>query len=250
MIYLGQLGQELMTDPIGFFLFTMEKRNIGTMFDSIAVNYDSFNHLLSAGIDRKWRKRTVASLKPCEKLLDVATGTADLAIALASSGKVSSVTGIDISKGMIEIGRQKVAKAGLENKISIVEGSALDMPFRNDSFDAVTCAYGVRNFSNLDQGLREMCRVLAPGGQLEILEFSYPSNRMVRFVYNLFFTHVMPVVGRIVCKNKSAFSYFRDSVKGFIWGRDMASRIETAGFRNVEFKTMTFGITTLYKAEK
>lgn len=228
----------------------MEKKNVGTMFDSIAGNYDNFNHLLSLNIDRRWRRKAVSSLRPCGRVLDVATGTADLAMELVSSEKAGHVSGIDISDGMMEVGRKKVVAAGLEDRISIMKASALDMPFDEGSFDAVTCAYGVRNFSDLDKGLAEMYRVLKPGGQLAVLEFSYPSNKAIRVVYDLFFSHVMPVVGRIVCRNAGAFTYFRESVKGFIWGSEMASRIESAGFCNVKFKTMTLGITTLYRAEK
>lgn len=227
-----------------------DKKNIGNLFDSIAGTYDRFNHLLSLNIDRKWRRRSVKRLNKAGKLLDVATGTADLAIEIIRQGKASSVIGMDISTGMMEIGHAKVEKAGMQDRISFLEGSALEMPFGEGEFDAVVCAYGVRNFSDLDKGLEEMYRVLSDGGQLMILEFSYPSNAFVRALYDFFFSNVMPLVGKALSKNAGAYTYFRDSVKGFIWGDEMAARITSAGFRNVSFKVMTFGITTVYFAEK
>lgn len=228
----------------------MDKRNIGALFDSIAGTYDKFNHLLSLNIDKRWRRKAVGRLVPSGKLLDVATGTADLAIEIIRQGKAAGVTGIDISTGMMEIGRDKAGRAGMDNRISFMEASALEMPFEDGSFDAVTCAYGVRNFSDLDKGLKEMYRVLRKGGQLMILEFSYPSNQLIRGMYDLFFTHIMPVVGRIISRNAGAYVYFRNSVKGFIWGGEMVSRIASAGFSDVTFKVMTFGISTLYLAKK
>lgn len=228
----------------------MEKKNVGKLFDSIAGTYDRFNHVLSLNTDKRWRRKAVKRLSPVGSLLDVATGTADLALEIVRQDKATSVTGMDISTGMMEIGKAKVEKAGQQGKITFLEGSALDMPFAEGTFAAVTCAYGVRNFSDLDKGLQEMHRVLCNGGQLMILEFSYPSNRFVRCLYDFFFTNIMPFVGKVLSKNAGAYTYFRDSVKGFIWGQEMADRIAAAGFRNVTFKTMTFGITTIYYAEK
>ena len=226
------------------------KKNIGALFDSIASSYDSFNHLLSLNIDRRWRRKAVRMMKPSDELLDVAVGTGDLAMEIAMQDKAVHVTGIDISKGMMDIGRRKVEDAGLKGRISFQEESALDMTFPDESFDAVTCAYGVRNFSDLDKGLSEMYRVLKPGAEMMILEFSYPTNRIIRVLYDFFFSNLMPVVGKLLSKNKGAYTYFRDSVKGFIWGEEMADRISSAGFCNVRFKTFTFGITTVYLAEK
>lgn len=232
------------------YICPMEKKNVGKLFDSIAGTYDRFNHLLSLNTDKRWRRRAVKHLVHVGSLLDVATGTADLAMEIVHQCKAEAVTGMDISTGMMEIGKAKVARAGLMDKISFLEGSALDMPFDDGAFAAVTCAYGVRNFSNLDRGLQEMNRVLCDGGQLMILEFSYPSNAFVCALYDFFFTNIMPLVGKMLSKNAGAYTYFRDSVKGFIWGQEMVDRIASAGFRNVTFKTMTFGITTVYYAEK
>lgn len=227
-----------------------KSRDIGRLFDGIAPTYDRFNHLLSLNIDRRWRRYTVGKLNYAGELLDVATGTADLAIEIARRNKAGHVTGMDISTGMMQIGQSKVEALSMQNRISFLEGSALDIPFESCTFDAVTCAYGVRNFSDLDRGLSEMFRVLRPGGQLLILEFSYPENAAVRMLYDFFFTHIMPLVGKVVSKDKGAYLYFRDSVKGFIWGEEMVSRISAAGFSKVSCKALSLGITTLYSAVK
>lgn len=227
-----------------------EKKNIGQLFDRIAGTYDSFNHLLSLNIDRRWRRKAVSRLSKAEKLLDVAIGTADLAIELMKQGKADSIDGIDLSEGMMKIGREKVERKKLGGKVSFMKASALDMPFDDASYDALTCSYGVRNFSNLDKGLQEFHRVLKPGGQLMILEFSYPENKLVRALYDFFFTNIMPLVGKAMSKDPSAYTYFKNSVKGFIWGEEMAERLRSAGFTNVSFKPMTFGISTVYIAEK
>lgn len=228
----------------------VEKKDIGKLFDGIAGTYDKFNHLLSLNVDKVWRRKAVQSLRRGDKVLDVATGTADLALEIIRQEKAGEVTGIDISSGMMEIGRKKVEKKGLSGRIVLSEGSALDIPFPDGCFDAVTCAYGVRNFSNPDKGLKEMYRVLRSGGQLAILEFSYPSGKVTGKMYDIFFTRLMPVVGKAISRDKKAYVYFRDSVKGFVWGEKMAARIGAAGFVDVRFRPMTFGISTLYTANK
>lgn len=228
----------------------VEKKDIGKLFDGIAGTYDKFNHLLSLNVDKVWRRKAVQSLRRGDKVLDVATGTADLALEIIRQEKAGEVTGIDISSGMMEIGRKKVEKKGLSGRIVLSEGSALDIPFPDGFFDAVTCAYGVRNFSNPDKGLKEMYRVLRSGGQLAILEFSYPSGKVTGKMYDIFFTRLMPVVGKAISRDKKAYVYFRDSVKGFVWGEEMAARIGVAGFVDVRFRPMTFGISTLYTANK
>ncbi|MCQ2181219.1 MAG: adenine deaminase [Bacteroidales bacterium] len=227
-----------------------DKVEVGPLFDSISHSYDRFNHLLSLNTDKRWRRRAIKPLSHVDSLLDVAAGTADLSIEAARQGKAASIVGIDISTGMLAIGEDKVRKAGLQDIVSLMEASALEMPFADGSFGSVICAYGVRNFSDLDKGLREMHRVLSDGGELMILEFSYPSNPVIRAVYDIFFSKLMPLVGKALSRNAEAYKYFRDSVKGFIWGKEMAGRIEAAGFRDVSFRTMTFGITTVYYARK
>lgn len=227
-----------------------EKANIGKLFDRIARTYDRFNHVTSLGIDIYWRRVAIRGLRPVSRMLDVAIGTADMAIMAIRKGKAQHVTGIDLSTEMMAIGQQKAVRAGVGEKIEFVAGSAQEMPFADQSFEALTCAYGVRNFSDLDAGLCEMYRVLEPGGQLAILEFSYPSNPVIRWAYDLYFSHLMPIIGRVISKDASAYTYFLNSVKSFIWGEEMLSHLRKAGFANAQYRTMTFGITTLYTACK
>lgn len=225
-----------------------EKNNIGSLFNRIAGSYDRLNHLLSLNIDKRWRKKAVKMLHPCEQLLDVAIGTADLAIEVVQQGKAQHVTGIDLSTEMMRIGEQKVAKRNMQGQIEFVEGSALALPYPDGHFDAVTCAYGVRNFSDLDQGLREMRRVLKSGSQLVILEFSYPKNKLIAWFYDLYFTHILPKIGQWLSKDKTAYDYLNRSVKNFIWGEAMAERLRKSGFSEVHYRTLSMGITTVYQA--
>lgn len=227
-----------------------EKAHIGKLFDGIAHTYDKFNHFTSMGIDILWRKKAVKGMRPVDTMLDVAIGTADMSIIALKKGKAKKVEGLDLSREMMKIGHQKACKAGFEDRITFTCGSAQQMPYEDNSFQAVTCAYGIRNFSELEKGLAEMCRVLAPGGQLVILEFSYPQNPVVKAVYNLYFSHIMPLIGRVMSKDPGAFKYFLGSVKNFIWGEEMAAKLRDAGFTGVRFRTMSFGITTLYTATK
>ncbi len=227
-----------------------EKQNIGQLFDRIAGTYDRFNHFLSLNIDKKWRRRAVRMLPVSDNLLDVAIGTADLSLEILCQGKAGHITGLDLSSEMMKIGEAKVADKGLSDKVAFELGSALDMPYADSVFDVVTCAYGVRNFSDPDKGLAEMFRVLRPGGQVMILEFSYPSNPLVRWSYDLFFSHVMPLVGKLISKDPAAYKYFRESVKNFIWGEEMCAHICDAGFAETSFRTLSLGITTVYTAKK
>lgn len=228
----------------------MDKTGIASLFDRIAHSYDGLNHLLSFGADRGWRRKAIRCLSPVENLLDVAIGTADLAIGIIGRNKAQTITGLDVSGKMMEIGREKVARRKMDGRISFVLGSALDMPFPYGSFDAVTCAYGLRNFPDAAKGLSEMFRVLRPGGELMILEFSYPENAFIRFFYDFYFSRILPVIGRIASGDKGAYEYLNRSVKGFVWGRELCGMIEAAGFRDVSFRTLTFGITTIYLAKK
>ena len=226
------------------------KQNIGHLFNRIAGTYDRLNHLLSLNTDRRWRRRAVRRLTPCDNALDVASGTADLAIEIVRQDKARHVTGIDLSEEMLRLGNDKIQKVNLSDRITLQQGSALALPYPDGHFNAVTCAYGIRNFSDLNLGLQEMQRVLQPDGQLLILEFSYPDNKIIRFFYDFYFTKIMPAIGRKVSKDPSAYSYLNRSVKEFIWGEAMAEKLRAAGFRNVSFHPMTFGITTLYLAQK
>jgi len=227
-----------------------EKQHIGQLFDRIAPTYDALNHGLSLSIDKRWRRRLVRMLPKAERVLDVAIGTADLTIEMLKQAKAEQVVGLDLSKQMMAIGEEKVQRIGLESRVDFVFGNAQQMPFEDASFDGVTCAYGCRNFSDLDAGLREMYRVLKPGGQVTILEFSYPKNSLVRAVYDLYFSHILPWVGRIVSKDKTAYTYLNKSVKSFVWGEAFAQHLSDAGFEETHLKTLTFGITTIYTAKK
>lgn len=227
-----------------------DKKNIGHLFDGIAGTYDMLNHLLSLNIDKSWRKKTVKMLTPCENLLDVAIGTADLSLEIMKQKKAAQIQGLDVSQEMMRIGEEKVRKAGLEGKVKFQLGSALEMPYEDSSYDAVTCAYGVRNFPDADKGLEEFYRVMKTGGQLAILEFSYPTNKVIRCGYDLFFSHVLPIIGRIISKDKGAYAYLNESVKNFMWGEEMCDHIKAVGFKDVKFRTLTFGITTIYTAIK
>lgn len=227
-----------------------EKQHIGQLFDRIAPTYDALNHGLSLSIDKRWRRRVVRMLPKADCVLDVAVGTADLTIEMLKQGKAEQVVGLDLSKEMMAIGEQKVARMGHEKQVEFVFGNAQQMPFEDASFDGVTCAYGCRNFSDLEAGLREMYRVLKPGGQVTILEFSYPKNRLVRAVYDLYFSHILPWIGRLVSKDKTAYTYLNKSVKSFVWGEAFAQRLREVGFVEQTFVPLTFGITTIYTAKK
>jgi len=225
-----------------------EKQHIGQLFDRIAGTYDGLNHGLSLNIDKWWRRKTVRLMSLVSQVLDVAVGTADLAIEMLRTGKAQQVTGIDLSEQMMAIGAQKCMKRNVE--VTFVKGDAQAMPFEDNTFDAVTCAYGCRNFRSLDEGLKEMFRVLKPGGQVTILEFSYPSNVLVRAMYDLYFTHILPWVGRIVSRDKTAYTYLNRSVKSFCWGEEFIQHLHDAGFTQGTFLPLTFGITTIYTALK
>lgn len=229
-----------------------EKQNIGSLFDHIAGSYDRLNHLLSFNIDKSWRRKAVRGMSPHHHILDVAIGTADLCIEMLRQEKAQQITGIDLSQEMMTIGKQKVTQLSTtfaNHPVEFVLGSALEMPFNNEQFDAVTCAYGVRNFSDLDKGLKEMHRVLKNHGELMILEFSYPTNRLIAWCYDLYFSHIMPKIGRRISHDQTAYSYLNRSVKHFIWGEEMCEHIRSAGFNEVTFQPLTFGITTIYRAK-
>ena len=230
-----------------------DKQHIGQLFDRIASTYDGLNHGLSLNIDRLWRKKTVALMPVAEHVLDVAIGTADLTIAMLRKGKAQRVTGIDLSDKMMDVGKRKADQLPITNHqspITFIHGNAQAMPFDEASFDGVTCAFGCRNFSDLDAGLSEMYRVLKPGGQVTILEFSYPSNPLVRALYDLYFSHILPTIGRIVSHDKTAYTYLNKSVKGFCWGETFVQHLQQAGFKEAQYKIVSFGIATIYTAKK
>ena len=225
---------------------------IAAMFDHISPKYDALNHLLSLNIDKVWRKKTakvVAKYQP-QAILDLATGTADLAIALAKHNPQAHIIGMDISEKMLEIGKAKVAKRGLENQIELQVGDAAALPFENNSVDAVTVAFGVRNFENLDKGLSEISRVLKPNGQAVILEFSMPEQFPVKQLYRLYFKHFLPKIGKWVSKDANAYSYLPESVEHFPKPNDFLRIMAEKGLGDGTAKQLSFGIATLYTSIK
>ncbi|MBC8320749.1 MAG: bifunctional demethylmenaquinone methyltransferase/2-methoxy-6-polyprenyl-1,4-benzoquinol methylase UbiE [Bacteroidetes bacterium] len=232
-------------------LHKAEKEKVRTMFNDIAPKYDFLNHFLSAGIDIQWRKkvrRLLAYSNP-KKILDVATGTGDLAIEL-SKLKPDRITGVDIATEMLEVGRKKIKLRGLEKIIEFHEGDAENLKFANNSFDAITVAFGVRNFETLQKGLEEMYRILVPGGVVAVLEFSKPKVFPVKQIYNFYFRYMLPGLGKIVSKSSTAYTYLPDSVHGFAEDKAFLLELEKAGFRDTKQKRFTMGIATLYYAKK
>lgn len=225
---------------------------IAKMFDRISPKYDRLNHLLSFNIDKTWRRKTakvVAKSQP-ETILDLATGTADLAIALAKYNPQSHIIGVDFSEKMLAIGKEKVKKQGLENQIDLQLGDAAALPFEDQSFDAVTIAFGVRNFEDLQQGLSEICRVLKPNGQVFILEFSMPEKFPIKQAYQLYFKHILPKVGKQVSKDAWAYSYLPESVERFPKPTTFLQTLNGNGLHEATARSLTWGIATLYTAHK
>ncbi|MBV8255838.1 MAG: bifunctional demethylmenaquinone methyltransferase/2-methoxy-6-polyprenyl-1,4-benzoquinol methylase UbiE [Chitinophaga sp.] len=229
-----------------------KKKQIAAMFDDIAFRYDFLNHFMSMGIDIIWRKKALGYLKSLQpkKMLDVATGTGDFAIMASKRLKPDHITGIDISEGMLSHGREKIQKAGLSDKITLQLGDSETISFPDKTFDAITVAFGVRNFENLQQGLREMQRVLKPGGKLVILEFSNPTVFPIKQFYNLYFRYITPLIGKWIAKSEAAYSYLPESVKAFPQGEEMCNILTNSGFQAVTCKTLTFGICSIYCASR
>jgi demethylmenaquinone methyltransferase / 2-methoxy-6-polyprenyl-1,4-benzoquinol methylase len=228
-----------------------KKEQVADMFNNIAGKYDFLNHFLSLGIDKGWRKKAIAEIakvKP-QTILDVATGTADLAIA-ASKLRPEKITGVDIADQMLEVGRKKIADIGLANIITLQNGDSESMPFADNSFDAVMCAYGVRNFEHLEAGLKEMNRVMRTGGKLAILEFSHPKQFPVKQLYKFYFKYILPALGKVVSKHSSAYTYLPESVMAFPEGKVFCETLQRCGFADATARPLTFGITTLYTATK
>ncbi|WP_300170763.1 bifunctional demethylmenaquinone methyltransferase/2-methoxy-6-polyprenyl-1,4-benzoquinol methylase UbiE [Duncaniella sp.] len=222
------------------------------MFDSIAPAYDFMNRAMTFGIDRIWRRKAVDLLRnePHGEILDIATGTGDLAILMARRLNPRRVTGVDLSEGMVEIGRRKVAEQGLEQCVSLGIADCLALPFADGSFDSVTCAYGVRNFQDLGAGYREMLRVLRPGGRIVILELSTPASALVRPFYRLYTRGIIPAVGRLVSKDVRAYSYLPESIAAVPQRERMCALMAEAGFTGARFIPMTFGTCCIYTATR
>lgn len=222
------------------------------MFDSIAPAYDWMNRAMTFGVDKLWRRKAVnlvAATDP-RKIVDIATGTGDLAISLARRMPQAHIIGIDLSKRMIEIGRRKIADAGYSDRIVLRQGDCLALDLPDSSADALTVAYGVRNFEHLDRGYREMCRVLRPGGLLCVVELSTPVNPIVKPFYKMYTRLIIPAVGRLVSKDNRAYSYLPESIAAVPQGDDMLRLIREAGFTDTVFRRLTFGVCTIYTARK
>lgn len=228
-----------------------KKEQVAEMFDNISPKYDFLNHFLSLGIDIIWRKKAIKLLKKDNPkvILDIATGTGDFAIeALALNP--DKVIGVDISEGMLEIGRKKLKKRKLDDRIELRSGDSEGLPFEDNMFDAVIVAFGVRNFENLDKGLEDMFRVIKPGGKVVVLEFSKPKHFPFKQLYQFYFRWILPIIGRLVSKDQSAYTYLPESVNAFPDGQDFLDRLEKIGFQKNKCKPLTVGISSIYTGTK
>jgi demethylmenaquinone methyltransferase/2-methoxy-6-polyprenyl-1,4-benzoquinol methylase len=227
-------------------------QQVELMFDNIAPTYDTLNHRLSWDIDRGWRRKAIQQLAPYkpQTMLDIATGTGDFAIMAAQMLKPQQLIGADISEGMMDIGRKKVKAQGLDKIISFAKEDCLALSYDDASFDAVTAAFGIRNFADLDKGLSEMCRVLKPGGHLSIVELTTPVCFPMKQLFHIYSHTVLPVYGRLISKDTSAYSYLTKTIEAFPQGERMQDILRRAGFKDASFKRLTFGISTMYFATK
>ncbi|SFW72160.1 demethylmenaquinone methyltransferase / 2-methoxy-6-polyprenyl-1,4-benzoquinol methylase [Sinomicrobium oceani] len=228
-----------------------KKEQVTKMFDTISGKYDGLNRVISFGIDIKWRKKVVQIVKDTnpETILDIATGTGDLAINLAQTG-AGKIIGLDISSGMLEVGKKKIAEKKLEDTIEMVLGDSENLPFEDNTFDAITVAFGVRNFENLEKGLSEILRVLRPGGCFVILETSVPTKPPYKQGYNLYTRHVLPVIGKVFSKDRSAYKYLSESASVFPHGEKLNNILSKIGFIKVQNHPQTLGVATIYVASK
>ena len=229
-----------------------KSEQVEEMFDNIAPAYDKLNHTLSMGIDRSWRKKAINALRPFhpQRIMDVATGTGDFAILACRELQPDTLIGTDISEGMMNVGREKVKQAHLSDKISFAREDCTSLSYADGSFDAVTVAFGIRNFDGLDKGLSEICRVLVPGGHLVILELSTPDRFPMKQLFSVYSKVVIPLLGKCISKDNSAYTYLPQSIRAFPQGEIMQGVIRKAGFSEVRFRRLTFGICTLYIAKK
>ena len=227
-------------------------QQVEQMFDNIAPTYDKLNHRLSWDIDKGWRRKAIRQLEPYkpQTILDIATGTGDFAILAAEMLKPQRLVGADISEGMMEIGRRKVQEKGLQDIIFFEKEDCQKLSYPDDTFDAVTAAFGIRNFADLDQGLREMCRVLKHGGHLSIVELTSPVSTPMKQLFHIYAHTVLPVYGRLISKDTSAYTYLTKTIEAFPQGEQMTDILKKAGFSEATFHRLTFGICTMYFATK
>jgi demethylmenaquinone methyltransferase / 2-methoxy-6-polyprenyl-1,4-benzoquinol methylase len=232
--------------------FVGKEKQVEAMFNQIASRYDFLNRLLSLGIDKLWRRRLVKGLLKSnpELVLDVATGTADLAIALAKKSSKVMVTGVDIAEGMLLVGNQKIIKYDLSHRIKLVKASSEKLPFPDKMFDSAMVAFGVRNFENPLNGLKEMFRVLKPNGTIHVLEFTIPRYRLVAYFYKFYFTKLLPWVGRRISGHPTAYTYLPESVGAFYEREGFINLMHEAGFAEARYKLQSFGIAAIYSASK
>lgn len=228
-----------------------KKEQVTTMFNNIAHRYDFLNELLSLGIHRLWRKKAISLLQSSapKNILDVATGTGDFAIE-AMSLSPQKVTGIDVSEKMLEIGKEKIKLRNIKDKIELLKADSENIPFAENTFDAVTVGFGVRNFEDLEKGLGEMFRILKPGGTMVILEFSKPVNFPIKNLYDFYFRHVCPFVGKLFSKDNAAYSYLYESVNAFPEGNNFLNILKKAGLTETKMHPLTFSIATIYTGKK
>ena len=232
-----------------------QKEAVRKMFDNIAGSYDSLNHIMSLDADKSWRKTMLGKLgegvdgRPL-KVLDLACGTGDSSIAIAQGLPAATVTGLDLSEGMLEVMKEKVGRADLGNRITAVRGDGECLPFADGTFDRVSIAFGIRNFQNREQGLAEMLRVLRPGGRLVVLELSLPEQKVLRALFKCYFLHILPFIGGLISGNRGAYRYLPESVLRFPPKDIFLNMLTSAGFVNVGHKALTFGICRMYWGEK
>lgn len=236
--------------PYGDTAAETKSQQVRTMFDNIAPAYDFMNRAMTFGIDKLWRRKAVGLIRRhgATDILDVATGTGDLAILMARMMPSACITGVDLSEGMIGVGRDKVSAAGLESRVALQVADCLDLPFADGSFDCVTVAYGVRNFEDLRRGYAEMARVLRPGGMLCVIELSTPGSPLVKPFYNLYTRGVIPAVGRMVSRDSRAYTYLPESIAAVPQAERMTALMAEAGLTEARFIPLTFGVCTIYTA--
>jgi len=228
-----------------------KKKQVENMFDNISTNYDGLNRVISFGLDQSWRKKVINLVvdSKAKKVADIATGTGDLAIAMAKRN-IPEITGIDISNGMLDVGRKKIKAQSLDDKIEMVQADSEDLPYEDNTFGAITVAFGVRNFENLDKGLSEIRRVLKPNGLFVILETSNPTKFPFKQGYNFYSKLILPTIGKLFSKDKSAYKYLSESASIFPFGEAFNNILSKNGFKNVKHFPQTFGVSTIYIASK
>jgi len=229
-----------------------KKSQVAAMFNSIARRYDFLNRFLSAGIDKNWRKKAIEEIKNIQPkmILDVATGTADFAITACNILQPEKIIGIDISEGMLELGRKKIQKLNLENKIELFAGDSETINYQNSSFDAITVAFGVRNFENLEKGLQEMFRVLKPGGKISILECTIPRSFLIKGFYKFYMFNAVPFFGKLFAQNKNAYKYLNNSVQAFPDRESFLDIMKRTGFKKTYYKSLSLGVCCIYCGSK